>query len=321
LSLVLLGASPSPVGAEPAESEAEGDTSSKAVDELVARGREQRQAGNDAAALELFRRAEELQPTSTRLRVHLAAAYQALGQWEAADRYLSLALEDPTDPYVEKHRDILAEARASIDTHMASLDVMGGPAGAQVLLSGRVLGTLPLKAPIRVEAGIYTLEARLAHHYPVTRSVAMAGGALVREQISLVPMARDEGMRSAGAAPSKLSGATWVPWTFAGLAAGAGAVAIVGWAERERYAKRWNDDSECLRPNLMRGDVCADERLSGQRAETWMWIGTAGAGVFAAASVLSFWLVGDNEPEREQTPTAEMSCGVGLGQLQCAGRF
>src|SRR4051794_29587799 len=41
-----------------------------------------RMAGDDARALELFQRAEKQEPDSARVRVHLAATYQALGEWE-----------------------------------------------------------------------------------------------------------------------------------------------------------------------------------------------------------------------------------------------
>lgn len=292
------------------------------LNELIARGIALRKAGEDARALEVFQRAETLAPDSTRVRVHLAAAHQALGQWEEADHYLTLALQDANDPYVQKHQSILASARRTIDTHMASLHIIGGPRGAQVRLNGRALGALPLQGPVRVQAGIYMLEAELPGHYPVTRSVALAGGSLVREQITLTPMDRDDLMSASGNGARDTSEARWLPWTFAGLAAGSGIGAAIAWAIREKHVERWNDDELCLSstmPTATRGEICADQRDSGDKAETWMWIGAASAGAFAAASAVTFWVMREDEPEQE--PDMAMSCGIGLGQVRCAGTF
>jgi hypothetical protein len=286
--------------------------------ELITRGIALRRAGEDARALELFQQAERLQPESTRVQVHLAASYQALGHWEAADRYLTLALQDPTDPYIQKHQGTLAAARRTIDGHIGSLQLVGGPRGTEIRLNGRLVGALPITQTLRIEAGIYTLEARLPGHYPVTRSVALAGGALARESITLSP--RGEGARPTvvDPEPAEESGKlTWLPWTLTGLAVGAGVVTVGAWATRERHVDRWNDDSQCLRPGLTRGDVCAGEREDGDRAETWMWIGAAATGVFAAGSVMTFWL-GDRD---EEEPMSALRCGVGFAQIGCAGQF
>lgn len=298
------------------------------VDDWVERGIALRRAGDDVRALEAFRRAEKLEPDSARVRVHLAATYQALGRWEEADRYLALALEDPTHPYVQKHQEILAAARRTIDRHMATLEIFGGPRGARVHLNGQPIGTLPLEQPLRVRAGIYTLEAQLPGHYPITRSVALAGGALVREQLSLTPISGEMSGGAAGTgtrddAGAATGGARWLPWAFAGLAAGAGAGSAIAWAAREGHVDRWNDDGACLseeRPQLTREELCRGEREAGERAETWMWIGAASAGAFAAASVVSFWLLDVGAAEEEGAITVAR-CGVGFAAVQCVGRF
>jgi hypothetical protein len=253
------------------------------------------------------------------VQVHLAASYQALGHWEAADRYLTLALEDPSDPYIQKHQGTLAAARRTIDGHIGSLQLVGGPRGTEIRLNGRLVGALPIAQTLRIEAGIYTLEARLPGHYPITRSVALAGGALARESITLSPRGGDvRPVISTDQEPEEESSQlTWLPWTFTGLAVGAGVVTVAAWATRERHVNRWNDDSECLRPGQTRGDVCAGERRDGDRAERWMWIGAATTGAFAAASVVTFWL-GD---QGEEKPLSAVRCGVGFAQIGCAGQF
>lgn len=300
--------------------EEEAEESSEVI-ELIERGITLRRAGDDTRALEMFRQAERLAPESTRVQVHLAATYQALGNWESADRYLSLAIRDPEDAYVKKHQAVLAAARRTIDGHIGTLQLSGGPPGAEIKLNGRVIGALPIEDTVRLEAGIYTLEARLPGHYPVTRSIALAGGTLVRESIALTPVAGGSEQPAAvsepraDAVPSRRS--NWLTWTFAGLAVAGGVGTVAAWATRERHVENWNDDGQCLRPGQTRGEVCAGEREDGDRAETWMWVAGAATGAFTVASVVSFWVNADEGQES----TATVGCGVGFAQLSCSGRF
>lgn len=291
------------------------------VSELIDRGIALRRSGDDTRALELFRQAEKLAPGSTRVQVHLAAAYQALGQWESADHYLTLAIRNPEDSYIQKHQAVLATARRTIDAHIGQLQLSGGPEGTEIRLNGRVVGTLPIRDTLRIEAGIYTLEARLPGHYPVTRSVALAGGTLVRESVLLTPEAEPARARAgvsepADAAPS--TGPRWLGWAFAGLSVAAGVGTVAAWATRERHVENWNDDDQCLRPGQTRGQVCANERDAGDRAETWMWISGAATGVLAAASAVTFSLTSGDSPREQGTA---LGCGVGLGTLSCSGSF
>jgi hypothetical protein len=106
-------------------------------------------------------------------------------------------------------------------------------------------------------------------------------------------------------------------WTFAGLGLGAGIGTFAAWMTREDHADRWNDDEVCLLPGQTRSAVCRDERRDAERAETWMWIGAVATGTFAAASAVSFWVIGNDSPES----TAGVDCGVGLSRVVCSGRF
>ena len=296
---------------------AEGDAQAQ-VEQLITKGIDARKAGNDARALELFQQAETLDPDSARVRVHLAATYQALGDWESADRYLTLAMNDAADPYVQANQTILTNARRTIDAHIGTLEISGGPPGTEVWLNGRSIGTLPIQQKLRLQSGSYTLEARLNGYYPLSRSVTLSGGALARESVQLgreiqspapsPPIARDV------AAPSDTR---WLTWTFAGLTAVAGGTTVVAWTARERHVKNWNDNDRCLKPGMTRDQLCRSEHDAGDRAETWMWIGGVATGVFAAATLVSYSLGGKG---LEATESA-LSCGIGLGQALCSGRF
>jgi tetratricopeptide (TPR) repeat protein len=319
--VALLGAAPPALAVDELAAKVPADSSDDA-DALIEQGIALRRSARDAEALPLFQRAERLAPRSARVQVHLAATYQALGEWEAADRYLTRALEQSEDPYIQRHQSTLAAARRRIDAQIGSLEVLGPP-GTKVRLNGRLVGTLPTAGAIRVAGGIYALEAQLDGHYPVTRSVALAGGSLVRESIRLEPMsARRSGSSVAledRGSSSDIRMPRWVTWTLTGLTLGAGTASAFAWAAREEHAKAWNDDGQCLRPGQTREQVCGGEIEDGERAERLMWIGTAATGVFATATVISFFLQGN--AEQPQTTAKGLDCGIGLGQLQCAGRF
>jgi len=285
---------------------------------LIDRGIALRRAGDDEGALPLFQQAERIEPDSTRVLVHLAATYQALGQWQQADRYLTRALQNPSDAYVQKHQATLAAARRTVDGHIGRLRLSGGPPGTQVRLNGKVIGTLPMSETMRIEAGIYTLEASFPGHYPITRSVALAGGTLAQESVELAKRDTSQPASApAESAPEVSQGTNWLAWTFGGLAVGAGAATVYAWAKREQHADAWNDNEQCTSPTQTRGELCGDELDAGEQAETWMYIGGAATVAFTAAAIGSIWLGAPDEPGAEAT----LSCGIGIAAVQCAGRF
>lgn len=285
---------------------------------LVDRGIALRRAADDAGALPLFQQAERLEPNSKRVMVHLAAVYQALGRWEQADLYLGRALRDPSDPYVQKHQAMLAEARRTVDAHIARLRIAGGPPGVEVRLNGKAIGTLPIEETARIQAGIYTIEATLPGYYPVSRSLALAGGTLTQETIELAPHEKRELAVTRDAEPiAKEGNSRWLAWTFGGLAVAAAGGTVFAWAKREQHAEVWNDNDRCLSSTRTRGQLCGDELDKGERAETWMWIGGAATVVLTGASIGSAWLGSPGD----ETSDSAMSCGLGFGALQCAGQF
>lgn len=328
-ALLVLGPSALAFGQDEPDTGSESGSGGSA-DDLVAQGIALRRSGQDAQALAVFQRAEVLEPGSARIHVHLAATHQALGEWELADRYLTRALAQMNDPYVQRHQSMLASARRRIDAHIGSIEVSGGPPGTQVWLNGRLVGKLPLPETVRIEGGIYTLEARLPRHYPVTRSVAIAGGSLVRESIRLQPVSSAGGTSSPAASGDEqpleatvdTSGSgtpEWLTWTLAGLTVGAAAGTAYAWTVRESHADNWNNDNDCLRQGRTREDVCSNELDAGKSAETWMWVGGAATGAFAAATLVSLWLQRDEETV--DASTVGFDCGLGLNQVLCAGRF
>jgi len=308
-------------------------SNSSSAQELLDRGVELRRTNQDAEALALFRQALDLEPESSRAQAHLGTTYQALGRWVLAETFLTQALAHPGDEYLERHREALQQALEFVKDHLGLLDVQGGPAGAQVLLNGQRIGSLPLAEPARVPVGAYLMEVALDGHYGLNRPVRISRRALTREDVELLPLSpaarrtgpangaassaapisgEPVGRDAAGGAPS------WVPWTLAGVSAGAAVVATVAWVQRQNYAERWHDDGECLSvPGATREEQCGDLRTKGERAQTVAWVS---GGVALAAGTAAIWtaLAGGTD---SATEAGLEGCAIGSTGASCFGRF
>ncbi len=154
---------------------------------LIREGVQLRRDGRDEEALECFRRSWEIVRTP-RARAQMGFAEQALGRWELAEAHVLEARAASADAWVRQHLDVIDRSLASSAQHLATLIVSGGVPGAQVLLDGHEAGTLPLTAPIRVVAGVLSLEVRAPAFVPERRTVLLAPGATGREYVDLAPL-------------------------------------------------------------------------------------------------------------------------------------
>lgn len=307
----------------PTEDVATDGAADNAPDSLVESGIELRRHGRDEEALAVFVRALKQAPDSTRIKVHLAATYQALGQWVEAERYLREASSDPDDAYIRRHRATIEKAYAFIEQRLGSLDVVGGPEGAELVLSGRPVGQLPLTEPLRVPIGSYLLEVRKPGYYTVSRPISIGGGAMLRESIVLgerepTELAASPASERAPIEANNRSGSPrWLTWTLGGAGVGALAISAVAFGIREKHAARWNSD-DCTAPGLTRGEVCQGELDSGRSAET-VGVGAAiASGVLFGGALTSYLL----ERRAPRTETVRVDgCRLGLGTASCFGSF
>jgi tetratricopeptide repeat protein/PEGA domain-containing protein len=302
------------------------------ADRFVARGIALRAEGKDSEALQAFQQAEAIDPSSVRVQIHLATVYQALGNWLLADEYLSKALARQNHPYINRHRQVLEDAKRVIDSNIGRLEVDGEPPGAEVSLSGRALGTLPLAEPVRSTVGSYVLEVRSPGYYPLRRPISIVGGGLVRESVHLQPMPVDEpgrpvasdvaGGASVGGMEEAPPSRVWLTWTFAGAAIVAGTTAAGAVIFREVHAERWNDDTRCLDTVKTRAEMCGDERDKVETAETVAWVSGGLAGLFLVGAAVNAFAF---QPEAGSPPASAglelQGCGVGLAGASCFGRF
>jgi hypothetical protein len=162
-ALTLLGISPVQA-ADPAEAE-----------DLIREGIALRRSGNDGRALPLFQKAHVLAHTP-RTAAQLGLVEFALGYAMESELHLTQGLAAPTDAWISKNRGILDDALGRVRATIGEVAVSGTPEGAEVLLNGRLVGRLPLAAPIRVGQGPATVDLRAPGYASASSSVDVAGG-------------------------------------------------------------------------------------------------------------------------------------------------
>jgi hypothetical protein len=157
-------------------------------DDLVRQGVEARRRQDDAGALELFAKAYKLH-ASPRSAAQMGLAEIALGSWLEAETHLEEALAAGSDPWIRKNHKVLDESLARVLREVGRLDVLGGPAGAEIVIGGEVKGSLPLSTPIHVRTGEVRFELRAPGFQADVRTVHVIAGQLARETIRLAPLA------------------------------------------------------------------------------------------------------------------------------------
>jgi hypothetical protein len=150
---------------------------------LIREGVQLRREGRDRDALERFTRALAVR-RSPRALGQAGLAAHSLGLWVDTERYLLSALEGSDDPWIAQNRATLDAMLAEAVSRLGTFELVGGAAGAEVRLSGQLLGTLPL-APVRLVAGSFILEVRAPGFYPVSRPVTIPPQRMVRESLEM----------------------------------------------------------------------------------------------------------------------------------------
>ena len=154
------------------------------AEDLIRQANDLRRRGRDGQALPLYRKAYEI-ARSARTAGQLGLAEMALGYWLAAEGHLGEALAESRNPWVEKTRSVLEQAQKVAQSHLAELKVEGQPGGAEVLINGTVVGTLPLQSPLRLNEGRINLEVRAPGRRSMERTLTLAGRASERVQVAL----------------------------------------------------------------------------------------------------------------------------------------
>ena len=297
------------------------------LESLIQEGIRLRRDGEDEKALEVFRQAERIQPSSVRVLLHLATAAQAAGHWVEADTYIRRVFEYRDDPYYRRYEADISTVEQLISSRVGRFQVVGSPPGAEVRLNGRVVGRLPMAEPQRLEAGNYQLEVISQGHYPLRRSQRVPGGVLTREVVELGPeMSSEESRRAIGedAGPPRWWEERWVAWTLAGAGAASALTAGIAFVVREQQAAEWNDDSRCVVPGGgTREQQCGSDYGDARMAERIGTAATIGALLFGGAAIAHFTLIDSRgrSDENGTTATIETRCGAGWLGVSCEGTF
>lgn len=313
--------------------------------ELMARGLAFRKLGQDSDALAAFERVYARHP-SPRGAAQVALAQQALAQWRDAERGLLEALRASDDPWITRYRSALDQSLASVQAHLASLEVECNVDGAEVWVQGELQGRTPLGSPMRVEAGDVGVELR-APNATIQRVMHVDAGSHVHAAFTFVrpplptatvgehrdgtsPASPERGRTSdePGGAPlpaghsSTGSQAKTVGYVALAAASGLALIGIAGLSTREVEASIYNDDARCApivvgNMVLSRYDRCGTNRDIGSAALTIAVASLVGAG---AAGILSAVLLAQPSASFGQRKTAT-GCAVTVTGFACHGLF
>lgn len=142
------------------------------------------QQGDFTRAAELFERAYNLRPNYSVL-YNLAQAYASSSRFAAAVHAFERYLEEGDTEIPDERRKSVESAIRYYESRVGTLELVVTPAGAEVAVDGRRVGTAPLGSSVRVNAGPHVITATLANHVLDVRTVDVGGGARERVELTL----------------------------------------------------------------------------------------------------------------------------------------
>ena len=302
-----------------------------AVQTLITQGVEFRNKGDDQAALTSFLKAYELSKEA-RVLAQIALAEQALGHWVDAEDHLIKALQAAEDPWIAKNRAVLEGALGEIQHHVGSLELSGGIPGAEVRLNGTLVGSFPLKGPIRTLAGSVALDVKADGYLPVIRTVIVPSGGLARESVTLVSVQPAASGQTVPQPDRPAEPGNWSTRKKAALALGVGAAgaAAAGTVFYLLYRSRSNDfnhstdhaGARCTIADPV--DNCKTLNDDINRAQILAVVGFAGAGVLLGVG--SYLVLTDQPRDHGGIAVGDgklsFRCLPSVGAaLTCAGTF
>ncbi len=287
----------------------------QSAESLIEEGIHAREAREDLRALELFRRAYDLEPCGGTL-AQIALAEQALRRFVSAEAHMIEALSDRGDPFIRRNRRHLQGALDDIRGQIGELELLGGEPGAIVFLDGREVGRVPLAGPIRVGAGPRPLVVRLDGYEPFEQTVSIAPGRRAQVDVAMLPAAAppdpDRPVPHALSHPGApiqemLLGLGGTAAVLGGLLTIGGGIAL--WVREDAAVAREtcsDVDPECR-------DLYERATEAEEAAIALLITGPVLAGTGVALLLLGL--------DWEEGEAAAVACAPGLLSVGCAGRF
>jgi hypothetical protein len=324
------------------------------ADAAISKGIDLRRQGKNEEALEQFQNAYRLAP-SPRAKTQIALAEQAIGRWADAERDLTDAMSQASDPWIARQRTVLTEAMSVIRRHLGALTVKGEPAGAIVELDGEPVGTIPL--PERhVTAGEVVVTVRAQGFVSVTRKVTVTPGELAAEVFRLKHIESDNGGGGLGmvrgstetpgssgpavqlnaqapndqpapppSAVGRLRLAGWITGAAGGLSLAAGTTFLL-----LSQSKFHSFDNDCGQDEMTGAVVSGNAKVSNSqcqnRYDAWHTdrtigvIGLVAGGALAAASAVLFFKA-QNSSVSASTHAMAACAPTGAAGVMCSIRF
>jgi len=311
-------------------------------DQLIKHGIDLRLAGDDEGAFRDFQKALAMARTPKAV-AQVGLAEQALGRWEDADVHLAEALRATSDPWVSRNLKTLEDAMTVIKQHVARVEVVSKPPGAEIFVNGRSVGKTPLPAAIRVSAGEVDVEAREDGYTTASHTVHLVGGQYQTVVLRLEKEGSPEAIKSGGGnivepaqgvvddGPS--SARVVAKWTALGLG---GAGLVTGVAATFIHSSRVSDFDKAANMNCADNGGTAVHKDTGlaapecqgaldgyKHARIWQIVGFAGAGVFAATWVALALTESPATPKTALNATSQATrwaClpALGVTQVSCS---
>ncbi|HVV51657.1 MAG TPA: tetratricopeptide repeat protein, partial [Polyangia bacterium] len=153
---------------------------------LIEQGLSLRRAGKPEEALELFKRAHAMAP-SARTFGQMGLVETSLQRWVDGETHLSMSLSNPDDAWVHKNRAFLDEALGVCRQHVGEL-LVSGPAGVEVFVGGKSVGTLPTVPALLLPEGTTTVTASGAAFKPLTQTVVVWPNARTKLALAMTPL-------------------------------------------------------------------------------------------------------------------------------------
>jgi len=157
------------------------------VEKLITKGNDLRREGKPGAALPYFQQAYELTRTP-RTAGQLGLAELSAGYPAEAFDHLTSALDAPNDPWTQRYRGMLSEALTKARARVGELVVAGRPSGAEVIVNGHTVGTLPLPSTIKLAASNAEVLVRAPGHIERREHVKIAIGRKEELTFNLEPV-------------------------------------------------------------------------------------------------------------------------------------
>ncbi len=142
--------------------------------------------GEFESARGLFEEAFQHDPSGHTLG-EMGLCAQREGRWVEAEGWLSDAIGSD-DPWTRRRRGALEDALAEVRRHLGRVQVTGGPAGAEVRVGERRVGTLPMESSARVNAGLVEVMVRAEGHLPWRQMVEIVPGMTWERRVTLDPL-------------------------------------------------------------------------------------------------------------------------------------